>query len=130
MPGTVAGYITGDGRPYICFDNVHYAQCRLAWFYVTGVWPQHDIDHKDGDHANNRFSNLRDVTESVNMQNQRDAHADAKIPLLGVSAHQGKFRARVYFEGKNRHVGLFETPEAAHLAYVNAKRALHTGCTI
>jgi hypothetical protein len=31
---------------------------------------------------------------------------------------------------KERHLGIFETPVAAHDAYLEAKRRLHAGCTI
>ncbi len=44
---------------------------RLAWLYMTGEWPQQYIDHIDRDPSNNRWTNLRDVSQSQNMLNQR-----------------------------------------------------------
>jgi len=42
---------------------------RLVWFYKTGSWPKQQIDHIDRNQMNNRFENLRDVSNSVNQHN-------------------------------------------------------------
>lgn len=42
---------------------------RLAWFYVTGVWPNELLDHEDGDGLNNKWDNLREVGSVVNGRN-------------------------------------------------------------
>jgi len=44
---------------------------RLAWLYVYGCMPTHQIDHIDGDRLNNRIENLRDVTQAENTKNRR-----------------------------------------------------------
>jgi hypothetical protein len=43
---------------------------RVAWLLMTGHWPKNLIDHIDGDGLNNRFENLRDVDQFVNMRNE------------------------------------------------------------
>jgi HNH endonuclease len=43
---------------------------RLAWLYVKGVWPRDQIDHKDKDRWNNRWSNLRESSNSQNQANR------------------------------------------------------------
>lgn len=43
----------------------------MAWLLGTGAWPKHYIDHINGDPADNRLTNLRDVTHQVNMRNQK-----------------------------------------------------------
>lgn len=139
--GSVAGCVSkSTGRTLICLDGIKdYQASRLAWLYMTGAWPSGDIDHIDGDQGNNRFSNLRDVSEKLNMQNLKAAHQDSSTGYLGVSEHVvrtadggkvKKFRARIYVDGKNRNIGVFESPVSAHRAYLKAKRALHPGCTI
>jgi hypothetical protein len=65
------------------------------------------------------------------MQNKHKARRDNKCGLLGVVAHAGgTWRARIRANGVTHHVGLYPTPEAAHEAYLEAKRRLHPGCTI
>ena len=99
---------------------------------MTGRWPQKSIDHINGDGSDNRWANLRDVDQKTNAQNLREAHADNKAGLLGV--HKGRkyarWKAAIYVDGKTKKLGLFESAEAAHAAYVEAKRLLHAGCTI
>lgn len=43
----------------------------LAWLYTEGVWPDHEIDHRDGDGLNNRRSNLRAATHKQNLENRK-----------------------------------------------------------
>jgi hypothetical protein len=103
---------------------------RLAWFYTTGAWPKDQIDHIDGNKSNNRFANLREATPSQNTQNQRRAMRTNKLGILGVILARGKFRAQIWFDGKNKFLGYFATAEAAHAAYLAAKRKFHPTCTI
>lgn len=129
--GTIAGSLNKiSGYWYINADNRFYLAHRLAWLYVHGVWPKNQIDHIDGNRANNCFANLRDVTHRVNLQNQRRAKQTNKTGFLGVNHHQKTFRANICLNGKTTHIGCFPTPELAHIAYVEAKRKYHEGCTL
>ena len=105
---------------------------RLAWALHTGDWPKGDIDHINGDESDNRLANLRDVSKSINQQNKRRPRTDNKVGLLGVSWHARgrKWRAQITVQGTRMYLGLFTTPDAAHAAYLEAKRMLHPGCTI
>lgn len=67
--GSVAGTDNGHGYIRIRVDGVFYLAHRLAWLYVTGGWPNGEIDHRDRDRSNNRFENLRDVDRSTNLIN-------------------------------------------------------------
>lgn len=102
----------------------HYAH-RLAWLYMTGEWPTHEVDHIDGNPLNNRFGNLREATGAQNKQNQHGPRRDNKSGFLGVMRHGDRWRARIQLDRKSIHVGLFDSAEAAHAAYLDAKRRLH-----
>ena len=133
VPGAVAGAVQPDGRVVVGCGGIKYRASRLAWFYMTGVWPTDAVDHKDGDTQNNRFDNLRDVSTAGNIQNQRRAHDRNKSSgLLGVSRLRGggRWRARICTDGVSTLIGWYDTPEQAHEAYLEAKRRLHATCTI
>lgn len=129
--GNVAGCANGDGHIQICVDSVSYMAHRMAWLWVHGTWPNRQIDHINGVPYDNRIANLRDVSNSVNQQNQRKGWGSSG--LLGVThyAAKGKWGASILPPGqKRRFLGLYDTPELAHEAYLKAKRILHEGCTI
>jgi len=107
-----------------------YMAHRLAWLYMTGAYPANFIDHINGDPFDNRWSNLRDVTLSENSQNQRRAHSRSKSGLLGASKNGKRWLASISVQGRGHTIGYFDTAEAAHLAYIAAKRRLHAGCTV
>jgi hypothetical protein len=44
---------------------------RLVWFLEKGEWPELEIDHINGKPHDNRLSNLRPVSQSVNQKNQK-----------------------------------------------------------
>lgn len=131
--GTTAGSMFSCGlRMRIQVDGRGYHYGRVVWLYMTGEWPKQVIDHIDGDPKNNRFANLRDVSNTHNIQNQRRPHADnGGTGVLGtcISPHGG-YEARISYKGKNKYLGHFKTVEAAHQRYLEAKRELHPGCTL
>ena len=102
-----------------------YLAHRLAFLHVTGGWPPHHIDHRDGDPANNRWTNLRPATNAENMQNRHSVSSNNKSGRLGVSPNGYGWMSQIRLNGKVRHLGTFATVEDAHLAYLKAKSALH-----
>lgn len=128
--GAVAGSNDGKGYLRIWIDSCPYLAHRLAWVYVHGVQPTNHIDHIDGNPANNRIENLRDVSIGVNQQNRHTAQKNNKLGILGVKRHGKKFLAQITVDGKRRSIGTFPSYEQAHSAYLIAKRQFHEGCTI
>lgn len=129
--GQVAGTPAGDGYVLIRIGKRCWAH-RLAWLYMTGKWPDGEVDHWDTNRSNNRWSNLRDVSGQTNSQNLRKAKSTSSSGLLGAFYFKSRdcFRAQISVNGRAKHIGYFTTAELAHAAYVKAKRALHAGCTI
>lgn len=115
-------------------DRLRIYMHRAAWAYVHGVWPTHDIDHINHDKSDNRIANLRELTRSLNQQNQIKAHANNKSGYLGVYANKkGRkqpYIACIFANGRAVHLGAFDTAEEAHAAYVEAKRRLHPAGTL
>lgn len=59
-----------------------YLAHRVAWILATGDWPKNHIDHINGNPADNRIENLRDVARSENMRN-------TKLHRRNTSGHSG-----------------------------------------
>lgn len=131
-PGPVTPCFDSHGYQVIRVDYKLYRAHRLAWLYMHGCWPSGDIDHIDGNRANNRAENLRDVTRSENCQNLRAAQAHSTTGILGVSKvdKSSQWRARISANGSTKHLGCFPSQEAAHAAYLAAKRGLHPAGTL
>jgi hypothetical protein len=129
--GSRAGSKDRHGHLRISFENKQHASHRLAWLLMTGAWPSAHIDHINGDRSDNRWSNLRDVSPSVNSQNRKAAKKNSSTGLLGVSRHGGnRFRADICTGGKKQFLGVFDDPQLAHQAYIDAKRINHQGNTL
>jgi hypothetical protein len=129
----VAGSVDRHGYLQTRVDGRIYFNHRLAWLYVYGEWPKNVIDHINGNPADNRIENLRDVCRKTNQENQRKAAASNKTTgLLGASLHSktGKFVASIQTNRKTVYLGLYKTPDQAHQAYITAKHQLHEGATI
>jgi hypothetical protein len=134
-PGDPAGRLTQYGYINVSIGGRAYMAHRIIWLMVTKSWPKGQIDHKDGIRNNNRWDNLRDVSAAVNQQNRRKAQVGSHSSLLGVypnvTSKKNPWKALIKpIDGKLRHLGSFPTPEAAHAAYLEAKRELHEGCMI
>lgn len=113
------------GNRRIRVGDHYYAEHRLAWLFMTGAWPTVGIDHRNGDPADNRWENLREATPQQNTSNTRKTVPN-KWGFRGVKKRHGRpgFVAVIRHAGKRHWIGCFETPEAAHAAYVEADRRL------
>lgn len=81
---------------------------RAAWAMYYGEWPKGQIDHISGDPSDNRISNLRDVSQTINAQNM-PLRRDNSTGVPGVVKHNGRFRARI----SRRYLGVFAKFEDA-----------------
>jgi hypothetical protein len=130
--GDLAGARKQDGYIQVTYQKRCYQAHRIAWAITHGEWPN-VVDHINGDRADNRLANLREVTVHENMQNQRRAHRSNKSAgILGVHFYSrtGRWRATNWANGRNRFLGYYATADEASAVYLKAKRELHPGNTL
>lgn len=103
--GEVAGTYDDKGYVIVCADYRRYKAHRIAWLLEHGDWPKGQIDHVDGDPANNRISNLRDVTGSENNRN-RSRCTRNKSGVVGVQFHAASVSWRSSIKAGERKIEL------------------------
>ena len=134
--GRKAGALKPHGYIEISIGPRGLAKCllahRIAWAVCYGSWPENQIDHINGNRADNRIENLRDVLPQTNAQNRRTHQSNNKVGKIGVFQKKGvgSFYFSVKIDGKLVKKGGFASAEDAHAAYLEIKRAKHVGCTI
>lgn len=121
--GGMAGSVRPDGRRQIRVDGKSYLASRLAVFYQTGSWPEHDVDHEDLNPRNDRWHNLRPATRAQNLTNRR---AFGKTAPKGVTTIGNRHYARIGIGGKLVYLGVFDRVEDASACYLEAAK-IHYG---
>ncbi len=97
------------GYRTICLDSKGYQAHRLVYALYHGYWPDKDIDHINGNRADNRIENLRDVSRSTNSKNGRRRRNNTS-GIMGVDWRPSaqKWRARICDGGVGVHLGYFD----------------------
>ena len=109
----IAGCINGKGYRVIRINKKLYLAHRLIWLYEYGNFPEHQLDHINGNRQDNRLVNLREVTHKENCKNQR-LSKNNNTGIAGVGWHKasGKWRVRI----GNKYLGVWDTlDEATHV---------------
>ena len=111
-----------DGYIHIGINNKTYLGHRLAWMYVYGYTPL-SIDHINQDRSDNRISNLREVSQSVNTKNQpRRKNNTLFNGVYKNKQRGGKYKAHIRVSGKLIHLGYFNVLKDAINARIHANR--------
>lgn len=94
----------------------------IAKAFLSNYCEELQVDHVNGDKANNRPDNLRMVTCQQNNRAFKQKRKDTSSLSRGVSFHKStqKWQAHIMIDGKNKHIGLFPNESDAALAYNRA----------
>lgn len=110
------GYKTGA-----ILNKSQYAH-RIAFLHYHGYMPP-EVDHLNGDTLDNRIANLRGTTRAENARNSKRSAANMS-GFSGVGFARNKWRARAHKDGKEFHIGYFDSKEEAAAAVIAKRREI------
>ena len=100
-----------------------YRAHRVIWALVHGEWPAGEIDHINGDRADNRISNLRDVSPAENMKNlKRRTSNTSGVNGVYWNKQRKVWHAQIRITRKVKHLGYFECIGSAAAARAVAEK--------
>lgn len=111
-----------DGYRQVMHMGKMILEHRLAWLLHYGEWPENELDHRDGQRANNAIDNLRPATRTENNRNALKRRRD--LPK-GVTLADGRYKAAIVANRKRTVLGFFDTPDEAADAYRTAAIYFH-----
>jgi hypothetical protein len=112
-----AGSVNSIGYRQISLHNYQFYAHRLAFFYMTGTWPKQQIDHINGNRLDNRWENLREVSNMENAQNRKGK---------GACLTPWGWCTQITTNYEKKHLGYFATAEEANAVYLEAKNKYHS----
>lgn len=118
-------YLMNKGYISLVFRGKRYLGHRIAWLLHYKVLPKKCIDHINGNRTDNSIINLREATVKENNRNV-SAKKNNELGIKGIKNESGKYRARIFVDGKHINLGLFADLQNA----INARREaeeLHFG---
>lgn len=103
-----AGAKGSNGYIYLSLKNTAYLAHRVAWLMSYGNWPDYEIDHIDGNPANNKLANLKAATRVENCRNMA-LRRDNKSGVMGVwwEERRRKWTAYIRVNGRSIHLGRY-----------------------
>ncbi len=122
LVGRLAGSVKSD-CVNIKINGKMYKAHRVIFLWMKGEWPKYQCDHVDVETSNNRWSNLREATQSQNQANKR-LYKNNSSGLKGVHwrSDVGKYQAQINKSGKRTHLGYFDDPNDGHAAFCRASQ--------
>jgi len=136
------GYIELKGGKYaMCDADIFEDICKNKWSLSSFGYPQanrrgviqmHKVvnpswvytDHINRNRLDNRKLNLRKSTHQQNSFNCSLSKNNSS-GYKGVSSHQGKWRAYINLNGKQIHIGMFDTAKKASDAHDKKAKEIH-----
>lgn len=108
--GRTVGHTSPNGYIMVgAYGRPQYAH-RLAVYIMAGEWPPEDVDHINGDRADNRWENLRLVSRSQNLMNKRSTR---ELPKNVYKTVAGTYLVALKYEGTTRYFGTHSDLEFA-----------------
>lgn len=123
-PGRKAGFTNSKGYVEIRVAYRLVKAHRIAWAMTHGRYPACQIDHINGNRADNRLVNLREATNAQNQWN-RPGRLLSPPGVKGVQLRSKGWHATITANGVRYFLGVFPTLEEAQQRWIEAAKELH-----
>ena len=124
--GDVAGCVDHQGYRAVKIDGVKYLMGRVIWLYMTGEWPEREVDHENLIRDDDRWENLRASNRSQNCANKGSFFKENAFGYRGIKyGSKGKFHAVLCVGQKEVYLGAHDTAEQAAFVYDIAAKKYH-----
>lgn len=123
--GSIAGNInTKIGYVQIRLQGVLYYAHRLAFLYMTGAFPEKEVDHINGNRTDNRWTNLRQATSLEQSRNcALSKNNTSGIKGVCWDKRKQKWYARITINRRDHFVGYFDDLNEAAKARKQAEQS-------
>lgn len=122
--GKAAGWVTDRGYVRVSVKGKIYPATKVIWLWMTGIWPEKDVDHRDRNRANNAWSNLRLATRCMNLVNQGLKHNN-RSGFKGVTSRGNSHSVKLRVNKEIVSLGSFPSAIEAAIAYDKAATHHH-----
>lgn len=127
--GKEAGFLNTNGYLRVSLEGKQYYIHQIAFMIMKDYIPE-EVDHKDLNKQNNKWSNLREATRAKNLQNNFK-RKNNKTKLKGVSWSKSNncWRMDITYN-KQKFYSYHPTKQKAYQAYCEMSAKLHKefGC--
>lgn len=126
----MAGGTNNIGYVAISVQGKLHLAHRLAWLFVHGYLPEHQVDHINRIRDDNRIENLREVSRSCNLRNTGN-FVNNTSGVKGVYWNKGKnkWHAQIRINLKMKHLGYYDDFQDVVCARLTAEQCVGwSGC--
>jgi HNH endonuclease len=114
-----------NGYQGVYIDNVMYKIHRIAFLYMNGMFPVEYVDHVNCNKADNRWSNLREATNSQNQHNRSEVGSNTGCKNVTYIPGRNKYQVGFRLNKKSLFFGYFDDLELADLVATEAREKYH-----
>jgi hypothetical protein len=124
--GSIAGTKTAQGYLSVSIDGRPYLLHRLVILFMTGSFPEKQVDHINGIRTDNRWMNIRNVSVQENSFNRvPNKNRELQVKNVYWIPKLKRYRVKMKINKITTHFGYYDDLELAELVAKEAQQKYH-----